>query len=197
MCTQFQESVITRPVKAGTNYSATHQCLQDHTLSIQNLINTFPLIQSLLLPVVKQAQSLRSSTHCASPWTRHSIPLMVSERVLLLSVWKPELVLYPLLSISICFLWSWEETVSLNCIWLLQVISLKPSAGLLGPGDFFLAAFCISEKDGFIRLSVKMCFMRMDEALYPSQDIYYISYASELQSKYYCLHIIWILFMKH
>ncbi len=67
MCLQFQESVIARPVKAGTKYSATHQCLQDHTLSIQNLINTFPLIQSLLLPVVKQAQSLRSSTLTARP----------------------------------------------------------------------------------------------------------------------------------
>lgn len=46
----------------------------------------------------------------------------------------------------ICFLWSWEETVSLNCIWLLQVISLKPSAGLLGPGDFFWQLFAFPKK---------------------------------------------------
>lgn len=60
--------------------------LWDHTLSIQNFINTFPRIQSLLLPVVKNKpnhsdpalSSVDALPKCAltrmSPKTRHSIP---------------------------------------------------------------------------------------------------------------------------
>ncbi len=74
-----QSSHTPCPVKAGTKYSDTHQCLQDHTLSIQNLINTFPLIQSLLLPVVK-----------TSPITQiqHSTLLMPFQNALSLHVPK-------------------------------------------------------------------------------------------------------------
>ncbi len=165
-------------------HSEPHQHFSPNTITIVACGKTSPITQI-------------QHSHCASPRTRHSFRWW-SPSGSCFCQWENLSWFYTHFSASrICFLWSWEETVSLNCIWLLQVISLKPSAGLLGPGDFFLAAFCISEKDGFIRLSVKMCFMRMDEALYPSQDIYYISYASEMQSKYNCLHIIWIVFMKH
>lgn len=134
-CLQFQESVIPCPChdKAGTKYFNTHQYLWDHKICIQNLIDTFALIQSLLLPVVKKTHK-KMYTHFSA-----SAPSASCEA---------QRKLYPLI-VSDCYkLFPWNL--------LLDFWGLGP----------FLAAFCASEK------SVKMCFMRMDEALYPSQDIY-------------------------
>lgn len=151
-CLQFQELVIAHPCPENLAQSTPTPNVWGHTLSIQFLINTFSLIQSLLLLVVKKT----------SPNTQHSTQVDAFPKCALTHTSPKTLVpfrwwsqsgfcfcqrqnlnwFYTHFSASpICFLWSWEETVSLNCVWLLQVISPKPSAGLLGPEDCVFGSF--------------------------------------------------------
>lgn len=165
-CPQFQELVIAHPWKGWHKvlrhapkfmrshpvHSEPHQHFSPNTITIVcGKKQTQSLQHSALLMPFQNALSLGCPQRHATPfcWWSPSGSCFCQRLNLSISHLLPTKLM---------------ETVSLNCVWLLQVISLKPSAGLLGPGDFFgsflhLASSvcrlkCVFYEDGWSTLSI-------------------------------------------